>query len=478
MRARLRRHRAVLLLLGALAGLGGAAALEVGALAAGSELVGRTPATPVLSVRRLPEALAAPIAERRLRADLAAWAADAPPSSCAVVVDRDEEVVLDLRSDLPLVPASTQKLVTATAALLELGGDHRFRTIAVGAPPTDGVVAGDLTLVGGGDPLLATPGYAARYKRQPQLYTDLGALAQQLVDLGVRRITGAVVGDESRYDRVRYVPGWPPRYIEQDVIGPLSAVAVNDGFAAYPPAWDAVDELVRAEDPAAHAAAVLTLELAVRGVDVIGAPRSGGAPAGAPELAAIESPPLSEVVGQLLGESDNSTGELLLKEVGRTVLDPSTSGGRTRATEALAAAGLDLTGAVLADGSGLGLDNRTTCGLLVELLDRPGTGPILRRALPVAAESGTLAERFVDTPLAGQLVAKTGTLNTAVSLAGRLADDDGTFTFAYIVNSEPGRGALDEDAVVASQLRLGEVLLSWPQVPEMGSLDPLEPGEQ
>ena len=468
----------MLLLVGALAGVGGAAALELDAQADPSELVGPGPATPVLSVRRLPEALAAPIADRRLRADLAAWAAEVGPSSCALVVDRDDEVVLDLRSDLSLVPASTQKLATATAALLELGDDHRFRTTALGAPPSDGVVAGDLILVGGGDPILATSDYAARFKRQPQLYTDLGALAQQLVDRGVRQVTGSVVGDESRYDQVRYVPGWPPRYIDQDVTGPLSALSVNDGFAAYPPAWDVFDELVQAEDPAAHAAGVLTLELARRGVAVAGAPRSGAAPLGTPELAAIESPPLSEVVGQLLRESDNSTAELLLKELGRTLLDPSTAGGRTKATDALSAAGLDLTGAVLADGSGLGLDNRATCRLLVELLDRPGTGPIVRSALPVAAETGTLAERFLDTPLAGELAAKTGTLNTAVSLAGQVADDDGGFSFAYIVNSEPGRGALDEAAVVASQLRLGEVLLSWPRVPELEALGPRAPTAQ
>jgi D-alanyl-D-alanine carboxypeptidase/D-alanyl-D-alanine-endopeptidase (penicillin-binding protein 4) len=474
-RARLHRHRVALLVAGALLGVGGALATEVRVVAASTELVGPPAPTPVLSVRRLPEALAAPTADRRLRADLLAWAAVTPSSSCALIHDEDGEVVLDLRAHLPLVPASTLKLATATAALLELGAEARFRTAAVGTPPVDGVVTGDLTVVGGGDPLLATSGYAARFKRQPQTFTDAGVLAQRLVDAGVRRVTGSVVGDESRYDRVRYVPAWPLRYIDQDVTGPLSALAVNDGFAAYPSTWDAGDELVQAEDPAAQAATVLTAELEIRGVDVVGAPRSGLAPEGAAELAAVESPPLEDVVTQLLRESDNSTAELLLKELGRAAADPSTAGGRAQATEALQDAGLDLTGALLADGSGLGLDNRATCRLLVDLLERPGTGAVLRAGLPVAAESGTLTERFVGTSLAGHLRAKTGSLNTVASLTGLLTDEDGTFTFAYIVNAEPGRGAVDEQAVIASQLALGEILLGWPRVPEVEALGPLEP---
>src|SRR5690606_10412890 len=113
-------------------------------------------ATPVLSARRVPELIAEPISQRRLAADLDAWLAQAPPDSCLVVGDRGQSVYAH-NADTPLTGASTQKLITSTALLLALGPDARLETRVVAAQaPRDGVVAGDLYLVGGGDALLST----------------------------------------------------------------------------------------------------------------------------------------------------------------------------------------------------------------------------------------------------------------------------------------------------------------------------------
>jgi D-alanyl-D-alanine carboxypeptidase/D-alanyl-D-alanine-endopeptidase (penicillin-binding protein 4) len=432
--------------------------------------------TPVLSVRRLPAVVAEPVADRRLRRDLEAWAAATPPGSCAVIVADDGHVVLDHRGTDPLVPASTLKLLTATAVLEELGPQHRFRTAVVGPLPVDGTVSGDVTLVGGGDPLLASPDYAARFRRQPQIFTDLDALAARVVDAGVRRISGSVRGDERRYDAQRTVAGWPDRYVRQHQVGPLSALSVNDGFTEYPTATES-RALVPAPDPAAQAAGVLTRLLEARGVDVVGTPGAGAAPDGVPELAAVESEPVERVLAQLLQESDNTTAEMLLKELGRSALDPSTQGGLARERAVLDRAGLDLEGAALADGSGLSPDNRVTCGLLADVLRRPGTGAVLRRALPVAGTSGTLETAFVGTPLAGHLAAKTGSLNTVAGLAGVVEDEDGAVTFAYLVNVPAGE-RIDPSAVAASQQQLGEALLAWPRVPDLDALGPLPAQEE
>lgn len=448
------------------------AVVEVGTPAAEPAGVAAV-STPVLSVRRLPSVVAAPVAGRRLRADLQAWADTVTPDSCAVVTGPAGDVVLDLRGDRPVVPASTHKLLTATAALLELGSQARLRTTVVGPAAIDGTIEGDLTLVGGGDPLLATADYAARFERQPQTFTDLALLAQRIAAAGVRRVTGSVVGDGGRYDAARSVPGWPDRYLDQNVIGPLSALTVNDGFASFPTTPAGGGALVPADDPARHAAAVLTVLLAGAGVEVAGPPRAGPSPAGAVEVAAIESPPLAEVVAQLLRESDNTTAELLLKELGRTALDPTTAGGLAAMTAALAEGGVDLDGVQIEDGSGLSLEDRLTCRVLVDLLHRPETGPVLQAGLPVAGKDGTLADRFLDTPLVGHLRAKTGSLNSVAALAGVVADRDGTLTFAYVVNAAPGRGVVDERTVVASQERLGRVLLGWPRVPDAEHLGPL-----
>ena len=461
-----------LLALGGLAG--GITAWQLEAAvppASRAEAVARHVVTPVLSVRRAPTVVAAPIAERRLSADLTDLAATLPPDSC-LAVEGPEDLQFGHRADASMVPASTAKLLTATAALVALGPDARFRTTVVAsAPPLDGGLAGDLTLVGGGDPILESPDYTARFLRQPQIVTDLDGLAADIQEAGVQRVDGAIVGDESRYDQARYVSGWPERYISQNQIGPLSGLAVNDGFERYPQLGGGGDPLVAAADPAANAAAVLTRLLEARGVEVVGEPRRGLAPAGAVEVAAVESPPLVDVVGQLLQESDNNTGELLLKELGRGGGDPTTPGGATAAQAQLAEGGVDLSGSVVADGSGLSLDDRVTCDLLVDLLSRPGTGPLLQDRLAVAGQSGTLTDRYVDTPLAGTLRAKTGSLNTVSSLAGLVADEDPALLFALVVNvPAPDRVP---DSAVAAQQRLGEILLSWPRVPDVAMLGPL-----
>lgn len=460
----------VALALAALASAGTAAAVELAVPQERPPFDAARLGTPVVSVRRAPGVVAAPIAERRLVSDLRAWVAGQPADTCLTVRGVDGEIAFDHRSDAPLVPASTTKLLTGTAALLQLGPDFVYRTTAVAAgPPAAGVLGGDLTIVGGGDPLLASPDYAARFRRQPQTFTDLDALAAGVQAAGVRQIAGSVVGDESRYDAARYVDSWPQRYIDQDQIGPLSALSVNDGFALYPLAPGAPGELVAAPDPPTEAASVLTRLLEARGVDVVGEPRSGPSPAGAVEVASVESPPLDQVVAQMLRESDNSTAELLLKEVGRAAGAPSTPGGAVQAAEVLAGAGIELRGGVIADGSGLSPENRTTCATLVDLLTTGPAAEDLREGLAVAGETGTLAERFQGTDLAGVLRAKTGTLNSVTALGGVVDDDDPPLTFALIVNLDRGVVSLD---LIGQQEQLAEVLLAWPRVPDVEVLGP------
>lgn len=216
---------------------------------------------------------------------------------------------------------------------------------------------------------------------------------------------------------------------------------------------------------------MLTRLLEAHGVEVVGEPRAGALPGGAVEVAALESPPLRDVVAQLLRESDNATGELLLKELGRTAGDPSTAGGRLVATEALAQAGVEVAEVTVADGSGLSLDNRVSCDVLAGVVDEELPPAVLRDGLPVAGRTGTLAERFLGTPLEGTLRAKTGSLNSVTSLTGIVADADGPLTFSMVTNVE---GVITPE-LLAAQRELGELLLSWPRVPDTAVLGPEMP---
>lgn len=453
------------------ASTGGLVAVEASTAASDASALAPRPLTPVLSVRRLPEVLAASVAAQRLQEELRSWADGVDERSCAMVAGPDGETLLDRNGDEPVVPASTLKLLTATAALLDLGGEARLRTTVVGPPVVDGTIAGDVTLVGGGDPLLATAGYAARFERQPQLFTDLEGLAASVAAAGIRRIDGAVVGDDSRYDRERMVTGWPARYVTQGAVGPLSALVVNDGYEQFPGTPTSGDPFVPAADPALHAARTLTFLLQARGVEVTGPARSGAAPEGGGEHAAVESPPIGDVVAQMLRESDNSTAELLVKELGRAAGDPSTGGGTQRVLAVLRAAGVDVEGVDLADGSGLSPDNRVTCEALLGVLVRAGTGEVVRAALPVAGETGTLFDRFTTSPLAGHLVAKTGSLNTVAGLAGFVVDEDGALPFAFVLNVPPSV-RLGDAGFAQQQEDLGRILLAWPQAPAAADLGP------
>jgi D-alanyl-D-alanine carboxypeptidase/D-alanyl-D-alanine-endopeptidase (penicillin-binding protein 4) len=283
----------------------------------------------------------------------------------------------------------------------------------------------------------------------------------------VRRIEGSVIGDESRYDRERYVPGWPARYLDQNTIGPLSALSVNDGFTRYPTREDTATPPTPAPDPALDAAAVLERLLEARGIVVTGAPAAGVAPSGAVEVAAIESVPLVDVVAQLLRESDNSTAELLLKELGRTADAATTAGGAAVVAEVVEPFGEP----VIADGSGLSPDNRVSCKLLVGLLTRDGTGQVIAEQLAVAGVSGTLTDRFVGTDLEGVLRAKTGSLRNVAALAGVVEDDDPALTFAFVVNGEP----LPEHTADLQQA-VAEALASWPRVADVEALGPQTEG--
>ena len=99
------------------------------------------------------------------------------------------------------------------------------------------MIEGDVWLVGSGDPLLASAEYSERYE-DGLPFTDVGLLANQVAETGLTTITGAVIGDESLFDTVRFVPTWPERFRpgNQTQSGPLSALSINDGFTH----WDSV----------------------------------------------------------------------------------------------------------------------------------------------------------------------------------------------------------------------------------------------
>lgn len=444
----------------AVALIAGAVLTDAPPTAAEREATPGPAATAVLSARRVPGALAAPLGDERLRLGLEPVLAGSPEQTCLVVAAAGR-TLLAHNPNLALVPASNQKLLTAHAALAELGDDHTWRTTVVTeAPPAGGVLEGDLWLVGGGDPVLATADFLGWFGPGAPTATGLEALADAVVAAGVTEIGGAVRGDEARYDLEREVDGWPDRGLGDSRPGPLGALMVNRGFDRYPTDPDDETSVSLSSDPAREAAAVFDDLLEERGVTIRGSAASGVAPAGATELASATSPPLGEVVAWMMGHSDNTIAEMLIKELGfaRTGVG-TTPDGLAVVDEVVRATVGDAPGLVVADGSGLHDENRVSCSTLAALLAAAGPTSTLGAGLPVAATSGTLRTRFVDTLVAGRLAAKTGFVNEATALSGFVQSLGGVgLTFSYIANAE-----LVQEDLVALQDPLGVALVQYPE---------------
>ncbi|HKA92714.1 MAG TPA: D-alanyl-D-alanine carboxypeptidase, partial [Acidimicrobiia bacterium] len=193
-------------------------------------------ATPLWSPRRLPQPIVDAVGAQRLQARLDA---EIGANQSCIIVDDGAGAVASRDPGAALAPASTEKLLTATAALSTMGADFKYETNAVApAAPANGTVE-RLWLVGSGDPGLATPEYQALIASDPEtreeVTTPLASLADSIVAAGVRNVPGGVQGDDSRYDRTRYLPTWKDSYRTDGQVGPVGALTVNHGFSAFKP---------------------------------------------------------------------------------------------------------------------------------------------------------------------------------------------------------------------------------------------------
>ena len=372
-----------------------------------------------MTIAALLVAVPAPAADGSLRTrlDRALHVPDVDPArTAALAVDlRTGEVVYSRNASLSLLPASNEKLPVAYAALSLLGSGYRFHTEVVGTGSLRGSLwRGSLYLRGFGDPTLAA--------------SDLDGLAAEVAAWGIRRVTGAVVGDESWFDARRTGPGWKPRfYIHESA--PLSALVVSRGLYRGR----------TSDNPALAAASLFRQALARRGVRVAKPSRAAVLKQTGLALASDRSVPLGKIVRSMGRESDNFTAELLVKQLGALEAAKGTTAAGVRVVRrVLADAGVPLAGVRLADGSGLSRLNRLTATALVTLLETGLADPKLKDAfvgsLAVAGVDGTLERRMRTRPARGRVIAKTGSLRVASALSGFVR---GRYAFAVLQNGRP-----------------------------------------
>jgi serine-type D-Ala-D-Ala carboxypeptidase/endopeptidase (penicillin-binding protein 4) len=313
-----------------------------------------------------------------------------------VAVGVGDRIVFSHLGRMQRLPASNEKLLTSMAALDLFGPRHRFSTVATARGGVrHGVLRGDLWLVGGGDPELASSG--------------LASLAVRIRARGIRRITGSVVGDVRTFHRGWWAPGWI-RGVSRNYVTRSTALALNGNSGGG--------------SPELGAASALTASLRSLGVTVEGAPKTGGVPRRSRQLAVTRSASLATILARQNHGSINFDAEMITKAIGAEVTGrPGSTANGADALETWAAdQGVKLDAF---DGSGLShRDRMSAIGMVTMLLRtrRQAWWSTLFRSLPSAGE-GTLAGRLAGV----DIHAKTGTLFvTPVSaLSGYVRDADG-----------------------------------------------------
>ena len=314
-----------------------------------------------------------------------------------------------------LVLASNTKLFTTAAALASFGPDHRLETtVWAGDPVDDGVVSKGLFLRGGADPTLSS--------------RDMANLASRVAAAGVETVKGALLYDDSFLDRR---DGIPQHGINPDPLGTLSALTLDGGAG---------------RSPERSAAKRLGDALRRAGVSVGSKIRRGATPKLVPgevaEVAAVASPPISDLARLTNVPSNNFLAEMLLKALGGAFGDRgSTSEGVLVAREFAAQHGAAFRGE---NGSGLSRQDRASPASVGTLLhsmleDENVEQKALREAwiqsLAVAGRSGTLAGRMRGSAAAGRCAAKTGTITGVSALSGYCFRANGEATVFSILNN-------------------------------------------
>jgi D-alanyl-D-alanine carboxypeptidase/D-alanyl-D-alanine-endopeptidase (penicillin-binding protein 4) len=337
-------------------------------------------------------------------------------------------MVFQHEPDQGRIPASTMKLLTSGAALSRLGPDHTFRTTVVSSK------AGEIVLVGGGDPYLARKATPDEFPKR----ASIGDLARRTAAaLALRKITTVRLGyDASLFPGPAWNPTWPPAYHDQ--VTPVSALWVDEGRVTGGSPGPRVKNAPR------DAATAFAAGLRKHGVRVSGI-RPAKSPPSAAEVAAVSSPPLARIVEKLLMASDNDAAEVLSRQVAVAAGRPGSTAEGVKAVRAeLTRLGVWTAGTGIVDGSGLARQNRVPAATMVRLLrlaaeDEGSKLRAVLTGLPVAGVEGTLRRRFGDdASLAGRGVVrgKTGTLRKVQSLAGMVRTRDGSvLVYAFLINN-------------------------------------------
>lgn len=448
--------------------------------------------TPLFSARRAPEWLRQPTTDGLLERGVsnALSSLDADTVHC-LSVHRQGEPIAEINSTAPLIPGELLRLVTVAAfeTLSPSGGGFTTEIVRdADATVVDGVLEGDLYLIGGADPVLSTAGFIDRFG-DDRASTSLADLALDAIEAlsqdGITAIDGAIVGVDLKYDSDRasntHSSGdnvWTAAEIASNTVGRTDGLLLDNGFESFDPETTDPAARVRTSDPEAHAAGALSAFIEFGGIDVSESARSGTAPdiGQRAAVASIESPPLVDIARRAL--VDATTAEMLYRELAVREGWPGDLplGAAINVSGALVTADLipeDEVGNFPAwDGSGLSLFSTSQCRAVADILDGdPGT---LASGAIAGVGNSAVASCLPSGVPSLNVIASARPEVTAVA-GTAVASNGDELTFSMIVNWSPGEdGTLAErttcDEVVSALL---DAIGEHPGGPELEDIAPL-----
>ncbi|MEY4418351.1 MAG: hypothetical protein RIQ88_789 [Actinomycetota bacterium] len=337
-----------------------------------------------------------------------------------VINPATNEVLFDLLGDTPTQTASVMKLLTAAAALQVLGPNYRVETKVY----ADLDKSGQIVVVGAGDPTLSrvAVGKESVYQGAPKI-SDLAVQVNQWSR--ANPITSIVLDSsyftgptwEDGVDDLERTLGYQSHVTALQVDGDRDNPAKETSARSQDPIGRAGTALKNAIGPLASGA---TITRAQAGTNLL-------------QIASVKSQPISKWITHMLQVSDNTEAEFLARLVSKQLgYDGSFSSIDAAIKAALTRAGLDVTGLLLKDGSGENESNLVSATFINSLLrkinNEDGNFAVIKQALPISGESGSLSSRFTGDNLdaVGHILAKTGWTRHEYSLAGIILAKDGT----------------------------------------------------
>lgn len=352
----------------------------------------------------------------------------------AVLRTRDSALVWHRNPDLRILPASTMKVLTAAAALEDLGPEFRWKTsVWATAPIVNGILKGNLILEGGGDPTFGVEGIG------------MSPLMSSLVRSGLKEVHGNVIALDTMVGRDLDV--WPSGWTITNSQDGYGAPITGLNWGQNRTSTRSIAEPRRLA-LTVFAKALAARKIKVRGTDTTILVRGDVLPSRQNwELVArVQSPKLAEVLRTCMVHSVNPYAEAVILAMGvrrpLSKIAPRDQGKR-RYRQILA--GLGMPASITADdGSGLSRYNLVTAQAMAELLRRDMSHTEGYRATELLPRGGqgTLRHRFGRLPSPTWVSGKTGTLDGTSSLVGilRVPGRD-TLAFAFLSTGFQGRAS-------------------------------------